>query len=119
MHKGADMPSLGDIANSVLAVLNQIQTNTDATSQSTALIKGDTADIKSKLDTIETTLQAGFSMTGLGLFAILEQEKATNSLLREEVEQNKTIICWLANIADVLCRIMRKTNIEVELQTEM
>jgi hypothetical protein len=113
------MPSLGDTANQALAVLNQINTNTQASAQTETLIKGDTADIKAELGVIETTLQSGFTNLGQGLFAILEQAKETNSLLTAEVAQNTTIICWLTNIADVLCRIMRKTNIEIALQTEM
>jgi hypothetical protein len=103
------MPSLGDVANQILNVLNQIQTNTAASAHSEA-------DIDTKLDTLQSTVKSGFIMTGQGLFAILEQQKTTNSLLLEEVEQNKTIICWLTNIANVLCEILRKTEIEVELQ---
>ena len=113
------MPSLQDVANQILAVLNQVQTNTAASAATEVQIKGDTADIKTKLDTIESTLQSGFLSMEQGLFAILQQELETNSLLISEVAQNKTIICWLTNIADVLCRIMRKTNTEVELQTDM
>jgi hypothetical protein len=113
------MPSLQDVANQILGVLNQVQANTAASATTELQIKGDTADIKTKLDGIESTLQNGFLSVDQGLFAILEQEKETNSLLIAEVAQNNTIICWLTNIADVLCRIMRKTNTEVELQTHM
>lgn len=113
------MPSLQDVANQILGVLNQVQTNTASSASTEVQIKADTTDIKNKLDTIESTLQFGFLAVEQGLFAILEQEKETNSLLIAEVAQNKTIICWLTNIADLLCRIMRKTNTEVELQTEM
>jgi hypothetical protein len=113
------MPSLQDVANQILGVLNQVQTNTAASANTELQIKGDTANINTKLDTIESTLQAGFLSVEQGLFAILEQEKETNSLLITEVAQNRTIICWLTNIADVLCRIMRKTNTEVDLQTDM
>src|SRR5580692_1952439 len=113
------MPSLQDVANQILAVLNQVQVNTAASAATEVQIQADTAAIGAKLDTIESTLQTGFQSMEQGLFSSLQQELETNSLLLAEVAQNKTIICWLTNIADVLCRIMRKTNTEVELQTDM
>ena len=113
------MPSLGDVANQILNDLNQIQGNTNATALTANQIKGDTGAIRTELTAIEATLVSGFTQTELGLFAILEQSKQTNSLLMEEVEQNKTMICWLHNIADVLCQTLRLTAREVELQKKM
>lgn len=99
------MPSLGDVANQILDDLNQI--------------KGSSASTATTVTQIENTLTAGFLQTDLGLFAILEQNKQTNSLLMEEIQQNKTIICWLTNIANVLCDIKRLTETEVVLQTQV
>jgi hypothetical protein len=53
------------------------------------------------------------------LFALHEGQKKSNTLLEANSEQNRTIICWLTNIADVLCRMMRKMNEQTTLQTDM
>jgi hypothetical protein len=113
------MPSLTDVANEIKAILNNVATSTQQTAVTTNQIKGDTAAANVKLDTINTTLTAGFATLGLGLFALHEGQKKTNTLLELNAEQNYSIICWLANIADVLCRMMRKMNQQTAIQTEM
>lgn len=113
------MPSLTDIANEIKTVLNDVATNTSQTAVTANQIKNDTAAANVKLDTINNTLHNGFVMVGTGLFALHEGQKKTNSLLEANSEQNKTMICWLTNIADVLCRMMRKMNEQTELQTDM
>jgi len=110
------MPTLGDIAVQVQNSLNQIQTNTMALALTTGDIKGDTADIKARLDAIKATLLAGFATLGSGLFAIHEAQKETAVLLADEVEQKTTIICWLVKEADLLCRILRRLNTEIEVR---
>jgi hypothetical protein len=42
-----------------------------------------------------------------------------NNLAAENNKQNATVICWLDNIANVLCDIKRNTDQEVLLQTRM
>lgn len=112
------MPSLADLANQINNTLTQIQTNTSDTSDTAALIKGDTADIKTRLDTLISGMTAGFSQLqqtivlgvsflGAGLFAMLETQRATNSLLATNNSQNDTIICWLHKSADLLCAQLR------------
>jgi len=113
------MPSLTDIANEIKAILNNVAASTQQTAVTTNQIKADTAAANVKLDAIHGTLNNGFTMVGIGLFAIHEGQKKTNSLLEANVEQNRTMICWLTNIADVLCRMMRKMNEQIELQTDM
>lgn len=113
------MPSLSDVANDIKNLLSDINANTQQTAAIAGNIKNDTADIKTKLDTINNTLNSGFANLALGLFAIFEAEKQTNSLLLINDEENRTIICWLKAIADLLCRELRKTDEEVELQTEI
>jgi hypothetical protein len=113
------VPSLGDVANQALDVLNQIQANTNASSQTDNQIKADTDDIKAELSTVETELASIQAALTQGFFAMVEQEKVANSLLLREVHQNDAIICWLTNIAEVLCRILHRTTTEVKLQTEM
>jgi hypothetical protein len=113
------MPSLSDIANDIKATLNNINTNTNQTAITAGQIKANTDAANIKLDTIEGTLVAGFDSVEHGLFALLESSKKANSLLEANSEENKTIICWVTVIADLLCRQLRKMNTQIELQTEM
>ncbi|HET9957484.1 MAG TPA: hypothetical protein VFQ61_23455 [Polyangiaceae bacterium] len=101
------MATLAEIANQINTTLSQISSNTQDTATTAGLIKGDTADIKTRLDNIRATLQAGFTGLGLGLFACLEQLKKGNSLLELNAAQNETIICWLGKLADLECRQLR------------
>ncbi len=113
------MPSLTDIANQVNNTLNQIQTNTQDTATTVGQVKGDTADIKNTLNVLVANNQAGFVSLSNGLAAIIDQQKATNNLLDYNRQQNDTMICWLANIADVLCRMLHRLDKQVALQTSM
>ena len=131
------MASLTDLANQVNNTLLQIETNTRDTSDTTALIKGDTADIKGRLDTVitrlesientnshgftvlNTTLNNGFSLLGQGLFAILEANKQTNAHLETQISQNDAIICWLYKIAKLLCLQLRELQRHTELTIEI
>lgn len=113
------MPSITDIATEIKAILNNVATNTQQTAVTANQIKGDTAAANAKLDAIHSKLSEGFSILTLGLFALHEGQKKTNSLLESNSEENKTIICWLANSAEVLCRMMRKMNDQTEILTDM
>lgn len=113
------MPTLTEIANQVNNTLTQINTNTQDTASTAGMIKGDTADIKNSLNTLNTNLMAGFVNLSSGIAVVIDQQKATNNLLDINRQQNDTIICWLANIADVLCRMLHRMNRQVELQTAM
>ena len=113
------MPSLTDIANEIKTILNNVATNTQQTAVTANQIKAETVAANQKLDAINSSLNSGFSLVGAGLFALHEAQKRTNNLLEANVEQNKAMICWLAKIAEVLCRSMRKMNEQTELQTDM
>ena len=101
------MPTLAEIANQINTTLSQISTNTQDTATTAGLIKGDTVDIKLRLDTMQSTLVAGFTLVGQGIFACLEQLRAANSLLDLNAAQNETIICWLSKIAELECQQLR------------
>lgn len=113
------MPSLSDIANDVKNTLNQIKTNTQDTADTVALVKGDTADLNTKVADLITVNAQGFANLGAGLSAILQQQQLTNFLLDHQRLQNDTIICWLDNIADVLCRQLHRQNRMVALLGEL
>jgi hypothetical protein len=113
------MPSLSDIATEIKNILTNVDTNTHQTSIIAGQIKSNTDAANVKLDAIEGTLIAGFDSVEHGVFAVLESSKKANSLLEANSEENKTIICWLSVIADLLCRQLRKMNTEIALQTEM
>ncbi len=127
------MPTLADIANEVNNKLSQIEAHTSDTSDTAALIKGDTADLKTRLDGtnsrldgtnnrldgIRGSLDAGFSFLGQGLFAILEAQREGNAHLDTQVDQNHVIICWLVKIADVLCRQLRTLEADLEVHRDV
>jgi hypothetical protein len=111
------MPTLADIANQINNTLTQINTNTQDTATSAAEIKGDTADIKLRLDAIKSSIDGSTVVLAGGLFAILEQLKLSNVLLKDNVEQNQTIVCWLKTADDLLCRILHVLQSDTAIQT--
>ena len=113
------MPSLTDIANDIKNILNDIKANSQQTNIVAGQIKVDTAAIKTELNTINATIQTETMVLSGGLFAIFQAQKVTNSLLLANSEENKTMICWLTTIADLLCRELRKMNTQIQLQTTM
>ena len=110
------MASIQEVADQINNKLDNINANTQSTANTLGLIKGDTSDIKNKLDALHATLQSGVVLLANGLFGILEAQKKGNSLAEAQVEQNKTIICWLDNIAELLCDMKRKMNTQIEIQ---
>lgn len=113
------MATIQDIANQINNTLTQINLNTQDTANTLGLVKGDTADIKSRMDTLIGVNQAGFEQLGQGMFLMLEQLRLANSLLAGQVRQQDAMLCWFANLADLLCRILQRENSQVELQTLM
>jgi hypothetical protein len=111
------MATLADIANQVNNTLSQINTNTQDTATTAGQIKGDTADIKLRLDDIKATIQSGVVVLAGGLFAIHQAQKQANALLEANVQQNETMICWMKTQADLLCRILHRMNTQIEIQT--
>lgn len=101
------MPSLQDIANQVNNTLTQINTNTGNCATTEALIKGDTADLNSKLATLISQEQVDFANLSAGLAKVIDEQKETNLLLDYQRQQNDTVICWLTTIANLLCRADR------------
>ncbi len=97
------MPTLQDVANQIKNDLDQIKA-------STAL----TAD---RIDTLTQHLDADETAIAQGLFAILEVEKKVAVLLEDNVEQNGTIICWLKIQADLECRMLRRLDTLIEIDT--
>jgi soluble cytochrome b562 len=118
------MPSIETIANEVKAIVIDIRTDTGVIKTNTTTIKADATAIKNNTNTIITqlnqinaTAQSGFSNLAQGINLLIQLQAQNNDLLAANNEQNKTIICELSNIADVLCDIKRNTDKEVKLQT--
>ena len=112
------MTTLADIANQINNTLSQINTNTQDTATTAGQIKGDTADIKNRLDALKASLDAGIVVLAGGLFAIHESQKQANVLLEDNVEQNQSIICWLHKQADLLCGISHRLDTQIAIQTQ-
>jgi hypothetical protein len=109
---------LGTVANQINDTLHQINVSTQETDATATAIKGNTDDIKTRLDGIKASVENGFLLLANGLFAIHEAQKQANALLEDNVEQNQTIICWLKTEADLLCRILRRLDTQIDIQTE-
>lgn len=120
------MPSLGDVANEIKAILEDVKSNTSTIKSHTNLIKNDTASIKTNTETIitelsqiDTHLKNGFTNLAQGIQVLILLGLQENQLLDENNKQNETIICWLTNIANTLCDIKHDTDKEVALQTDL
>jgi hypothetical protein len=111
------MPSLSDVANQINATLTQININTQNSAQTELAIKGDTADIKARLDAIKNSIDNNTSVLANGLFAILEQLRLSNVLLQDNVNQNQTLICLAETTDDLLCRILHEVQKDSVIQT--
>ncbi len=127
------MPSLGDVANEVKALLEDVKANTSTIKGHTNSIKSDTAGIKNdasaikantttiinQLNQLDTDMKNGFTNLAQGLQMLITLEMQENQLSAENNEQNRTIICWLTNIANTLCDVKRNTDKEVALQADL
>jgi hypothetical protein len=113
------MPSLSDVANQLNATLTDVSANTHTTAVAAGQIRAELTAANTKLDTIENTLDGGFHLMGQALFAIHEAQKMSNSLLLANSRENRTIICWLSIIADLLCSALRKMDEQIAIGGSM
>ncbi|HEY5800664.1 MAG TPA: hypothetical protein VIT92_10615 [Burkholderiaceae bacterium] len=120
------MPSIGDIANESKALLEDIKINTLSTRNIAADILTEVNQVNAKAAQIDNhiiqlnnTAQTGFTNLAQGLAISIALQQQNNLLAAENNKQNAAIICWLDNIANVLCDIKRNTDKEVALQTDM
>ncbi len=113
------MPSLADVANDIKALLNDIKSSSLATKNNTATIATNTAQTAANVMILNATSQAGFSNIANGIAVEIALQHQTNDLLNVNNKQNDVIICWLKNIANVLCNIKHNTDRSVELETEI
>ena len=113
------MPSLTDLANDINNTLTQIKTNTQNSAATEATIEGDTSDIRNTLHTLVTVDQTDLASISNGIAAMIDQQKATNTLLDYERRQNDTIICWLTNIANVLCQSLHVQQQQLNVESRM
>jgi len=97
------MPTLQEIANQIKEDLDQIKS-------STALTAG-------RITTLTQHLDAGVNDLAQGLFAILEVDRQCAVLLADNVQQNQAILCWLEIQADLQCRILRRLETLVTVDT--
>jgi len=103
------MPSLESIANDVKAILIDVRSHTSDTKVNTAATAANVAQLN-------TTCQTGFANLAAGMAIQISLLNQANQMLFVNEKQNETIICWLKNIANVLCDIKYNTKSEVELQ---
>lgn len=113
------MATLAEIANQVNNTLSQIQTNTKDTADVVALVKGDTADIKTRLDALLASTAAGFQFLGQGLYAMQELQREANAHLATQVAQGTAILCWLATLADLSCRQLRVAEADAKVHQQV
>jgi hypothetical protein len=113
------MPSIQDVADQINAKLDQINQNTADTVSVGNGIRSDLAQVNTRLDTLDTHLQAGVADLANGLFAIWEIQKVTNSILDHHSDQNDTIICLLENANELLCGMTRKLTRQLDLSEQL
>jgi len=113
------MSSIGDIANEAKALLEDIKANTLGTRNNTSTIINQLTQLDTKVDQLNDTAQSGFTNLARGLALLVQLQFQNNELLAGNNSQNETIICWLNNIAHVLCDIKHNTDTEVILQKEI
>lgn len=113
------MPSLADVANDIKALLTDIKSSADATKNNTAAIVTNTAQTANNVMVLNATSQAGFSNIANGIAVEIMLQHQTNDLLHVNNQQNEVIICWLKNIAKVLCDIKHNTDASVKLVKEI
>ncbi|MEA2345347.1 MAG: hypothetical protein QOF63_3516 [Thermoanaerobaculia bacterium] len=106
------MPSLGDIANDIETRLDDIKNNTQG-------IVNQLNQLNGEVNQLNNTDQLGFANLAQGLSVLVQLQQQANDLLASNDKQNQTIICWLANIAHVLCDIKRDTDQEILLQKKL
>lgn len=113
------MPSLGDVANDIKAILEDVRSNTIVIKNNTASIKANTATIIAGLAQLDTDLKNGFTNLAQGLKVLILLGIQENQLLSDNNKQNEEIICWLTNIANTICDIKHNTDKEIVLQTDL
>ncbi|TMJ02558.1 MAG: hypothetical protein E6G97_12060 [Alphaproteobacteria bacterium] len=113
------MPSVTDMANDALAKLDTIIANTDGTVHRLDTTNSELNTLIAAVNAVHATDAAGFTNLAGGLAVIIDRETETNYWLRANEKQNETMICWLATIADVLCRQLHRLNDQLAVQKEM
>jgi hypothetical protein len=106
------MASVTDMANDALGKLDTIISNTSDT-----VHRLDTTN--NELNQLIATDVAGFTNLAGGLAVMIDRQTETNYWLRANEKQNETIICWLAAMADVMCRQLHRLNDQLAVQKEM
>lgn len=111
-------PASARSQNESKAILEDIRTNTLGTRNNTSQIIGQLNDLNAGVDHLDATTQAGFENLAAGTAVLIQLGQQANVLAAENVEQNKTIICWLTNIAHVLCEMKRDLDASLLEQRE-
>ena len=96
------MPSLADVANDLKGLLGDIKNNTAAAN--------------GLLTTLVSVDQTGFANLSSGIAVMIDRQQEANALLDEMRQQNDTVICWLTNMANVLCEQLHLMEVQVTLQ---
>jgi hypothetical protein len=99
------MASIGDIANEAKALLEDIKTNTLGTRNNTTQIINELHTLEGEVTQLDQDTKTGFTNLAAGVQVLIQLGAQANQLSAENLEQNKTIICWLDKIAHVLCDV--------------
>jgi hypothetical protein len=105
--------------NDALGKLDTIIGNTNDTVHRLDTTNNELSTLIAGVETLNATDAAGFTNLAAGLAIVIERQTETNYLLNANAKQNETIICWLAAMADVLCRQLHRLNDQLAGQKEM
>ena len=110
------MASLADVANELKGLLEEVRDNTGTTASRLQQTNDRLDTLNAGVATLTAVADTGFANLSQGMAVMIDRQDVANHLLDANREQNDSIICWLATIAEVLCRQLHRLNAQVELQ---
>lgn len=102
------MATLNDAYNQLVTANSQLTT-----------IHGDLQDVNTSVQAVDTSVQATTTAVENGLAQLGTLVNNTNQLLAYEIQQNDTIICNLAKIAQQTCELVNQAALQTAAQQAM
>jgi hypothetical protein len=109
------VPSIQDVADQINAKLDELIVNTAQTATLSGEIKSELETLNTTASTLDSHLVVGLNNLAAGLFAIWEVQKASLVQLQHHSAQHDTMICLQENTNELLCGITRKLTTQIEI----
>jgi hypothetical protein len=109
------MPSITDVFNELVAANARLdQIHTDLGNEIAA-----TNTVKTGVDQVDATLQAGFTNVAQGMQVLANLQHETNQVLLQLTKQDEAIICILEHISQNTCELVSQSALQTRLQTRI